>query len=153
MPILPANIDSLGKIVEDKQAYKLRWTVAPKAIVAYVDVQTAYAVVTAYNMASDDTKARMRIYIRERGPRGLAGIARIVWSAVPRAVAIFMVCVGLSGCAATQPQTVRDMVRADCGVPDMNNVAAYVDCANITLDAIDMQTRIEGFTSILEYDE
>lgn len=145
MPVLPVNIDNLRKIVTERQAYRLRWSGRPKAVTSLVDMQTAHAVVAAYDAVNDDGKARMIHYIRHHGPGALTRIAAIVWNAVPKAIVVCMLF--LAGCVAPS-MTARDMVRADCGAPNMENIAAYVDCANITLDAIDMQTRIDNFSEI-----
>jgi hypothetical protein len=80
--VLPANLDSLRRIVAERQAYRLHWPASkrrPKVTRTLVDGLTANAVVTVYDALLDDAnKARMRRLI-ETGPDMLVKVAEIAW--------------------------------------------------------------------------
>lgn len=79
--ILPASIGSLRRIVNDRQACKLRWEKdehRPKYTVALVDMNTAAAVVGLYDRASLIVQSRIEARLKE-GPHWLAKLAAIAW--------------------------------------------------------------------------
>lgn len=132
MPVLSANIEHLRKIVQEQQAYKLRWATKPKATIALVDGITANAVIAAYDAASDETKAKMEGYIR-KGPQSLVKIASLVMS---KMVVALMIVGLVSGCAATRYERLSADIKTVCGLPlpDLSNVDAYQTCVLTVLD-------------------
>lgn len=78
---LPANIDSLRRIVAEHQAYRLHWPASdrlPKATRCLVDATTANAVVSVYDGLSADNQAKA-LRLVTLGPDKLSKLAAIAW--------------------------------------------------------------------------
>jgi hypothetical protein len=81
MTMLPANVDSLRKIVAESQAYKFRF--APedgKTSSALVDTFTAGAIMTCYNAGNDRTKQTIEELIQTK--KGFMRISNACFSVI-----------------------------------------------------------------------